>query len=176
MLKNSEIREDFLLNKLDECLNEIDTNLTLFSQLGLEELFSILKDLTEKSYYRTRTHLWITFYKVARYSDPESRDEFCDLFKETEDIDHRLPTKSLMLLKKAHGILSEEKCCMKDQVGFYLLVYNVSLNADFIDYREDSFNSIWTSCLKSLIWRWYKTHSMTAIFLLTIFVGKSIRK
>lgn len=117
-MKNSEMRQEFLLTKLDICLNEIESNLPEFAKVGLEELTGVLRELTEKSFYRMRLNLWITYYKASRYLDPETAEEFRELFKETEDIDHRLPTKSLMLLKKAHSVLSEEKCCMKDGVSF----------------------------------------------------------
>ncbi len=112
-----------MLTKLNVCLDEINTNLTEFSKLAFEELMSVLKDLTEKSFYRTNVHLWITYYKVARFADPSTTSEFCDLFQEVDDIDHRLPTKSLMLLKKAHAVFSEEKCCMKDGVSFLNTFY-----------------------------------------------------
>lgn len=105
-------------NKLKDSLHEIEDNLIAFSTLGLSELTSILKDLTEKSYYRTVVPLWIVYYKVAKCSDPKTAEEFIELYKEEDSIDHRLPTKSLSILKKAHSVLGEEKCCMKNEVSF----------------------------------------------------------
>jgi hypothetical protein len=90
--------------------------LTVFTELALEELASALGELTEKSFYRMKIRLWITYYRVYRFADPSNKEEFRELFAEVDNIDHRLPTKSLMILKKAHGVLSGEKCCMKDGV------------------------------------------------------------
>jgi hypothetical protein len=116
---NSEEREDFLLDYLNKSLDEINLHLEKSTDFSWSKLDEILKELIGKSYYRTRVNLWISHYKVARHMDPKTSEEFIGLYNRTEANDQqRLPTESLAILRKAHTVFGEEKCCMKDEVSF----------------------------------------------------------
>lgn len=114
------MREDYLLDYLCKCLDEINFHVENSPDFPWPEIESILKDLTGKSFYRNCVQLWTTYYNVSRRSDPKTTEEFIAFFNETESSDQqRLPTESLMILKKAHNIFGEEKCCMKNEVGLF---------------------------------------------------------
>jgi hypothetical protein len=111
------LKEDYALAKSNECFDEIDENLTAFSALSLDQLKALLDRFTEKSIYRKNTRVWMICYQVARHLDPKTFEEICDSYQEADR--DCLPTKSLTVLKKAHEILGELKCCMKDEVSNY---------------------------------------------------------
>ena len=115
LLDRANDRKQVYIETLKYLLVELDKYAPRLSAERREQVAQLLTLFTDKSYYRSMPELWQACSMFARANDPKSADEFEAFFTATEHVRNRLPTRALMVLRIAHDVLAEEKCCMSDK-------------------------------------------------------------